>query len=84
MRKRSEVTDNIIGTLVSCFPLAFAPDPEKRAPLKVGIGTEVAALLSEHDRREVGRVLHKWTSEPNYLRKCIVGAWSTWSRTIRR
>ena len=65
-----------IELLAELFPAAFFVYERRRRPLKVGIASDIAALLSGAlTREELSLTLRCYTLNIGYLEKMLAGAW---------
>ena len=60
-----------IRVLVERWPKCFAVDEKQRRPLKIGIGEEIAGILTDID---VSLALALYTRNPSYMKSCVAGA----------
>jgi ProP effector len=67
-RQKREAT---LRVLVERWPKCFAVDEKQRRPLKIGIGEEIAGILTDID---VSVALALYTRSPSYIEACVAGA----------
>jgi ProP effector len=67
-RQRHKAT---IHALAERWPKCFAVDEKQRRPLKIGIGKEVAGVLTDID---VSAAVAFYTRSARYMKACVAGA----------
>jgi len=74
-QQRFTVAKATVAMLVESYPLAFAIEPRRRRPLKLGIHRDIiAALNGTVTPRAVGDALRLYVGNPRYLKACVTRA----------